>query len=146
MRHDEGNHSIVHIPHCDQWYVQSSSCCLILCFMFIVISCHFLSFAFPASLSFDHFMSSFLLQEYEKSHLNVIPIVVTLKLLQTFFILHSSIKVKNWTLFITASLHIAKNLNMHSLPSPPSYHLVIVKYSGIFFRFLLLLFIPLKIV
>ena len=58
-------------------------------------------------------MSSFLLQEYEKSHLNVIPIVVTLKLLQTFFILHSSIKVKNWTLFITASLHIAKNLNMY---------------------------------
>lgn len=91
-------------------------------------------------------MSSFLLQEYEKLHLNVIPIVVTLKLLQTYFILHCSIKVKNWTLFITASLPSAKNLHIHSLPFPLSYHLVIVKYSGIFFRFLLLLFIPLKIV
>lgn len=95
------------------------------------VHCDFLPlpFTFPASSLFDHFMSSFLLQEYEKLHLNVIPIVVTLKLLQTYFIQRSSIKVKNWTLFTTASLHFAKNLNMHSLPSPPSYYLVFVKYS-----------------
>ena len=86
------------------------------------VHCDFLPlpFAFPASSLFDRFMSSFLLQEYEELHLNVISIVVTLKLLQTYFILRSSIKVKNWTLFTTASLHFAKNLNMHSLPSPPS--------------------------
>ena len=131
--------------HRDWRRVRLFSCCLILCSVFTVTSCHLLSFAFPASSLFDHSMSSFLLQEYEKLHLNVIPIVVTLKLLQTYFILHWSIKVKNWTLFITASLPSAKNLHIHSLPFPLSYHLVIVKYSGIFFGFLLL-FIPLKIV